>query len=177
MPPRPEEQPPIVPPSPQGLPSFEQLVAETSADLYRLALRLTGDPAAASDVLQTTYLRAFEGLRAGTFRGECKLETWLYRIVMHAAFDARRADRRRDLLHQAARCDDAAPERLEATVELSELRSALATLPEEQRSALVLKELHGLTGRQTAEVMERSEGAVEQLLVRARAELRRRFER
>lgn len=159
------------------VPSFERLVADTSADLYRLATRLTGNTAEANDVLQDTYLRAFEALRAGSFRGECRLETWLYRIVMHAAFDARRTDRRRAQLAQATSGSDTAPDRMEASVELAELRGALECLPQEQRIALVLKELHGLSGRETAEVMERSEGAVEQLLVRARSELRRRFER
>ena len=158
------------------LPSFERIVADTTADLYRLAVRLTGDPAEARDVLQNTYLHAFEALKAGRFRGECRLETWLYRIVMHTAFDARRADQRRTRLREAAPAGEA-PAQSEASVELSELRSALETLPADQRSALVLKELHGLSGRETAAVMERSEGSVEQLLVRARAELRRRFER
>ena len=61
-------------------------------------------------------------------------------------------------------------------MEPGELREALESLPDDQRTALVLKELHGLSGKETAEVMERSEGSVEQLLVRARAALRKRFE-
>ena len=157
------------------LPSFEQLVERTSGDLYRLAVRLTGDLAEADDVLQTTYLRAFEALRAGAFRGESRLETWLYRIVTHAAFDSRRSHRRRERLAEHDPDAQQAPERMEASVELGELRTALQALPEDQRTALVLKELQGLSGREVAEVMERSEGAVEQLLVRARAALRERF--
>ena len=157
------------------LPSFEQLVAQTSGDLYRLAARLTGDLAEADDVLQTTWLRAFEALRAGTFRGESRLETWLYRIVTHAAFDSRRSLRRRERLAERDPEPKQAPERMEANVELGELRTALQSLPEDQRTALVLKELQGLSGREVAEVMERTEGAVEQLLVRARAALRERF--
>lgn len=84
-------------PSGRVLPSFEQLVAHTSDDLYRLATRLTGDRADAADVLQTTYLQAFEALRDGKYRGECRLETWLYRIATHAAFDSRRLERVEDL--------------------------------------------------------------------------------
>jgi RNA polymerase sigma-70 factor (ECF subfamily) len=157
------------------LPSFEAIVAQTSTDLYRLATRLTGDTAEADDVLQITYLRAFEALRAGTFRGECRLETWLYRIVTHVAFDSRRGQQRRERLAESTPSSEVAPERMESSVALAELRAALQSLPEDQRAAIALKELHGLTGRETAEVLERSEGAVEQLLVRARAALRERL--
>lgn len=157
------------------VPSFPELVARTSKDLYRLATRLTGNRADADDVLQTTYLRAFEALRNGGFRGECRLETWLYRIVMNVAFDARRAQQRRERLADRPP-NEVAPEQSEAAVGLAELRGVLESLPEDQRAALVLRELHGLSGREAAEVLERSEGAVEQLLVRARATLRTRFE-
>lgn len=166
---------PRVSPAPLPLPSFPELVAQTSKDLYRLATRLTGNRADADDVLQTTYLRAFEALGSGAFRGECRLETWLYRIVMNVAFDARRGQARREQLVKAP-ASEAAPEQSEAAVGLAELRGALESLPEDQRAALVLRELQGLSGREAAEVLERSEGAVEQLLVRARAALRKRFE-
>ena len=161
---------PRVSPALLPLPSLPALVAQTSKDLYRLARRLTGNGADADDVLQTTYLRAFEALRSGSFRGECRLETWLYRIVMNVAFDDRRGQARRE------RAPEVAPEQSEAAVSLAELRGALEALPNDQRAALVLRELHGLSGREAAEVLERSEGAVEQLLVRARAALRKRFE-
>jgi RNA polymerase sigma-70 factor (ECF subfamily) len=169
---------PMGPPAGPALPvpPFEQLVAETSGDLYRLAVRLTGDPAEADDVLQNAYVRAFEALRAGTFRGESTLRTWLYRIVMHAAFDARRSQKRREGLAVAIGPPQSAPASSEASVELRELKEALLALPEDQRAALALKELHHLKSREVAEVMERSEGAVEQLLVRARAALKVRFE-
>lgn len=163
-------------PSPGAtVPAFAALVEQSSDDLYRLAVRLTGSTEEAADVLQTAWLRVFEALRDGAFRGESRIETWLYRVVTHAAFDARRGQRRRDQLQQHETF--VVPSRsMEAAVERGELREALESLPDDQRTALVLKELHGLSGRETAEVMERSEGSVEQLLVRARAALRKRFE-
>jgi RNA polymerase sigma-70 factor (ECF subfamily) len=161
--------------APPKVPPLHELVADTSADLYRLALRLTGDEHEAEDVLQGAYITAFESLRRGAFRGECALTTWLYRIVVHAAFDARRTAKRRErLVDPPSRPADA---RADSALELRELRDALESLPEDQRAALALKELHGLKGREVAEVMERSEGSVEQLLVRARASLRERLER
>jgi RNA polymerase sigma-70 factor (ECF subfamily) len=160
------------------VPSFPQLVGETSKDLYRLAVRLTGDRDEADDLLQATYVRAFEALQSGRFRGESRHSTLLYRIVLHVAFDERRSLERRARLHDGAatRASRHAADGSEASVQLRELRDALATLPHDQRTALVLKELHGLTGREVAEVMEKTEGAVEQLLVRSRAALRARFE-
>lgn len=152
-------------------PSVAQLVAETSTDLFRLALRLTGDRADAEDVLQSTYMKAFQALQRGAFRARAELKTWLYRIVVNTAFDERRAAARRERLLPAA----SAPGTAEP-VDLHELRTALACLPADQRAALVLKELHGLTSREAGEVLDRSEGAVEQLLVRARAALKARFD-
>ncbi len=171
-----ELDPSAPPPSPGAtVPAFAALVEQSSDDLYRLAVRLTGSTEEAADVLQTAWLRVFEALRDGAFRGESRIETWLYRVVTHAAFDARRGQRRRDQLQQHETF--VVPSRsMEAAVERGELREALESLPDDQRTALVLKELHGLSGRETAEVMERSEGSVEQLLVRARAALRKRFE-
>ena len=149
-------------------PTFAQLVTETSTDLYRLALRLTGDRADAEDVLQSTYVKAFQALQRGAFRARSELKTWLYRIVVNTAFDARRAAARREQLVPPT------PHAAEL-LDLHELREALASLPEDQRAALVLKELHGLTSREAGEVLDRSTGAVEQLLVRARAALKERF--
>ena len=159
------------------VPPFDQLIAQTSADLYRLAVRLTGDRAEADDLVQTTYARAFEALNAGTFRGESRLTTWLYSILTHAAFDARRTGRRREAIAQAAARTEAEGPRADASVRLRELKDALQELPDDQRAALALKELHGLKAREVAEVLGRSEGAVEQLLVRARAALKARLER
>ena len=153
-------------------PPFAQLVADTSRDLYRLALRLTGDHADAEDVLQNTYANAFQAMRRQSFRGDSELKTWLYRIVVNVAFDERRAGlRRMQLVTGAARL---APHAVDPPA-LHELRQALGVLPDDQRSALALKELHGLTGREVAAVLERTEGAVEQLLFRARATLKARF--
>ncbi len=83
------------PPTGATVPPFPVLVEQTSDDLYRLAVRLTGSTEEAADVLQTAWLRVFEALRDGTFRGESRIETWLYRVVTHAAFDGGRRGARR----------------------------------------------------------------------------------
>ncbi len=159
------------------VPDLHELLSRTSGELYRLAVRLTGNLSAADDVIQTAYLQAFEALRAGRFRGECRLETWLYRIVVRAASTERRTEDRRGALLALKAPPAPGPTSSELTVELRELEEALGTLPQDQRVALVLKELQGLTGREVAQVMEKTEGAVEQLLYRARSALKERFSR
>src|SRR5438874_13550333 len=61
--------------------AFDEIVAKTTPRLYRLAARLCADPHEAEDVLQESYARAFDALRAGRFDARSQLLTWLYRIV------------------------------------------------------------------------------------------------
>ena len=152
---------------------MESEVLAAAPALFRLALRLTGRRAEAEDVVQDAFVKALAELRAGRFKGHSALSTWLYRITANVAFDRARSAARRE---PPPSSDEPRAPSPDDSVALRELREAMHLLPEDQRLALVLKELQGLTAREVAEVMERSEGAVEQLLVRARAELKRRFE-
>lgn len=155
---------------------FESLVRDHSADLFRLAVRLTGQQAEAEDVVQRAFLRALEAIRRGAFRGDSEARTWLYRIVLNVVFDERRRASRFERFRAQPQARVVSAESVEAGAVLRELRQSLEALPDDQRTALVLKELHGLSGRQTAEVMSRSEASIEQLLVRARISLRARFD-
>jgi len=160
--------------------AFTAIVAATTQRLHRLAARITGDPGEAEDALQDGYLRAFDALVAGRFDGRAGVETWLYRIIANASLDALRArKRRRARLGDGGEEADAAspmhsPEQLAARASLRELDTWLAELPPDQRTAIVLKEIEGLSSNEVAAVMNSSVGAVEQRLVRARAALRKR---
>lgn len=143
--------------------------------MFRLAARLVGNTADAEDVVQEAFVKALASLRAGEFRGQSALTTWLFRITTNVAFD--RLRRVRSAQPEApSREEPSTDGQGDARVALRELHDAMSELPADQRAALVLKELQGLTTREVAEVLERSEGATEQLLVRARDTLRRRFE-
>jgi RNA polymerase sigma-70 factor, ECF subfamily len=157
--------------------AFNAIVAATAPKLFRLATRLMGNLQDAEDVLQDAYIRAYDAARARRFEGRSGVSTWLYRIVTNAALDALRARQR--LAAQRGEADEQAQSgrSVEASAELRELATWLAELPGEQRAALVLKELEGLTSGKIAEILGCSEGAVEQRLVRARATLRERSER
>lgn len=152
---------------------FDRIVALTSAMLVRYAARVTGDLADAEDVVQEAYMKAHHALSERQFDGRSSVKTWLYRIVTRTAIDHRRSRKRRQ-----PPSDVAPPEALDgvayadAHVALRELEDWLADLPAEQRSALVLQAMEGFSNREISDVLECSEGAVEQRLVRARAALR-----
>jgi RNA polymerase sigma-70 factor, ECF subfamily len=154
--------------------AFELLVASTSAVLVRLSARILGSVADAEDVVQESYVKAYRALTAGQFDARSSVKTWLHRIVTHASIDALRARARRptteDHFDDSLGWDAAA--QTEARVALAELAHWLDQLPPEQRAAIVLKSVEGLSSGEVAEMLGSTEGAVEQLLVRARSTLR-----
>jgi len=159
------------------MPSFRRLVEETTPAMYRLAARITGSLEDAEDVLQDSYMKAWDALEEGRFDGRAQMRTWLYRIVVNGAMDVLRARKRRGRAPDDSLADAAVEGTAEARAALRELSGWLRELPADQRTALVLKELEGLTSAEIANLMGCSEGAVEQRLVRARAALRERSER
>lgn len=156
--------------------AFRSIVEHTKDRLFRLACRLLGDHSEAEDALQDAYLKAHQALVGGGFSGEATLETWLYRIVTNSSMDTLRRRRARPARPLEA-SDELAPTDglvAEARVALRELDEWLGDLPPEQRAVVVLRFVEGMTSGEAAEVLECSEGAVEQRLVRARAALRER---
>jgi RNA polymerase sigma-70 factor, ECF subfamily len=133
---------------------FEALVAEHAPALYRFALALARDPHAAEDLVQETFLRAFE--RRGTFRADAAPITWMHRILHNLAIDrARRSDREvlvddvEDKWRDDAYTVDSAVvvERAEAR---EELEDGLVRLPFIYRSAVVLHDVEGWTMKDIA---------------------------
>jgi RNA polymerase sigma-70 factor, ECF subfamily len=153
--------------------AFEAIVRSTQQPLLRTAARVLGSREEALDVLQDAYLRAFGALLDGSFDGRARVSSWLYRVVMNASLDALRARRRRPTVPMADSEPEAGGNGTEARAALGELGRMLDLLPEDQRAALVLRELEGLSNAEVAEVLETTEGAIEQRLIRARATLRR----
>jgi RNA polymerase sigma-70 factor (ECF subfamily) len=143
--------------------SFNELVLRWERSIYALAYRVLGREEDARDVCQETFLRAFRGLSA--FRGQAKFSSWLYRIALNLCRDAIRRERRTPLVavsegldaaELAAQQPSPAPsaEDLVAQAELSRyVAAAMRRLPEDQRMAIVLKEYHGLTFQEIADLM------------------------
>lgn len=148
----------------QGDPeSFNELVLRWERSIYALAYRVLGREEDARDVCQETFLRAFRGLAA--FKGQAKFSSWLYRIALNLCRDAIRRERRTPLVavsegidpvELAAQQPSPAPsvEDLVAQAEISRhVASAMRRLPADQRTAIVLKEYHGMTFQEVADVM------------------------
>ena len=156
--------------------AFGQIVDATSGRLVRLAARMLGNVVDAEDVVQEAYVKAYRALTTGEFDGRANVSTWLYRIVTNQSIDAMRGRARRPKPTDTADESTSDLASAEQKMALAELSDFMSELPPDQRAALVLKAVEGLTSPEIAEVLQCSEGAVEQRLVRARAALRKRSE-
>lgn len=158
--------------------AFDELVRLTYSDVYRLAVKLTGNEADANDVVQDTYVRAFRHLRR--FRGDASFSTWLYRIASNCAssFLSRRGRHRYESLTvvediAATDLDDDPSLSAEASSLRTTIERALEQLPARLRAVVELRELEDLSHREIAERLGISESATKVRLHRARQTLRR----
>jgi RNA polymerase sigma-70 factor (ECF subfamily) len=155
--------------------AFPSLVAATQERLVRMSARLLGSVPDAEDAVQEAYLRAYRALVARKFDGRSSVTTWLHRIVLNATLDAKRAGKRgaAALPEEGLESGVSDAASTEARVALRELAGWLGALPEEQQVVVVLKAVEELSAAEIAAILQCSEGAVEQRLVRARAALRK----
>jgi RNA polymerase sigma-70 factor (ECF subfamily) len=147
--------------------AFGELFRRHRDRMWAVALRTTGNREVASDCVQDAFISAFR--RAGSYRGDAAVTTWLHRIVVNACLDRLRRDRPTSELPEyelADRHDDvgSAETRLD-------VREALARLPEGQRLALVLVDMHGLSVAEAAAVLDVAEGTVKSRCSRGREAL------
>lgn len=153
--------------------TFEAFVESHRDRAVRLAFRLVrGDEAAAEDVAQNAFLRAYRSL--ADFRGDARLDTWFYRILVREAHRHRRWQTVRRLWTVAA--DDApepVDERPEPDVWLRKrIAAALERLTATQRETFVLVHLEGFSVSETAAIVGKASGTVKSHLHRALARLR-----
>ena len=157
--------------------AFDALVVRYQARAYRLAWRMTGNASDAEEIVQEAFLRAHRAI--GTFHGDSRFGTWLYRIVVNEALMRKRAAARRPTqsLDEALRGADGdwsvgAEQLLERKRITQTIRDALDALDGDQRAALVLRDLEGLSSEEAAEVLGVQPETVRQRAHRARLRLR-----
>jgi RNA polymerase sigma-70 factor (ECF subfamily) len=157
--------------------AFEQLVEEYQDRVYGIALRITGSPTEAEDVMQDAFLAAFRAWP--TFRGEAAPTTWLYRIAVNAALKRRRSQRDVTYLSEQAEPDEAirdwSGELAQAAVQHEaeqRLEEGILRLPQDLRVTLILRDVEGLSTAETSAALAISEAAVKSRLHRARVLLR-----
>ena len=164
--------------------AFDYLVTYYHSSVYNLVYSILSDSADAADVTQEVFMRVFRGIRG--FRGSSSLKTWLYRVSVRQALNHRRWFWRHH--RQQISIDAEGPERgpiceiedHEATpfeqcaaheTQLS-VRKALAEVPPVFRSAVILRDLEGLSYEEVAEVLEVSVGTVKSRILRGRRMLK-----
>ena len=168
--------------------AFDALVRRYQDKVYGLALRLSGNPSDAEEILQDAFLKAYQHL--AEFRGDASFSTWLFRIATNAALMLRRARRQRatesleqylprfrddgrlvrfDLVYGRAG-------RVEETMERGELarqiKEAVERLPDDYRVVVELRDIEELSTDETAEILGVSPEIVSTRLHRARLMLR-----
>lgn len=137
--------------------AFEDLVALTQQRILGVAWRILGDRDLARDAAQETYLRVFKSL--ASFRLGERFEAWMIRIAVHVCYDLARRRGPRPVAAQILETleDPAAPLHAEEAVLLDQRRAlishALQTLPEGERTALILRDLEGLPTEEVARIL------------------------
>ncbi len=163
--------------------AFGELFTRHRDRLWAVALRTIGNPEDAADALQDGLISAFR--RAGGYRGDAAVTTWLHRIVVNAGLDRIRANKGRaagalpdDLDEHAGRgalsTSDTGPAPDEASLAAEQRRlvlEALATLPADQRAALVLVDMEGYGVAEVAEILGCPVGTIKSRCSRGRARL------
>ena len=166
--------------------SFNQLIVRWERSIFALAFRVLGREEDARDVCQETFLRAFRGIKA--FKGQSKFSSWLYRIALNLCRDWIRRERRSATLAPLDEETEPAPPPGAAVPETAEDRAvrrdlrrvinrAMSALSDDQRITIVLKEYHGLTFREIADLQGCPLSTVKTRLYQGLGVLRRRLQR
>ncbi|MGE9808353.1 MULTISPECIES: RNA polymerase sigma factor SigM [unclassified Janibacter] len=147
--------------------AFGEIFRRHRDRMWAVALRTSGDPELAADAVQEGFLLAYR--RASSYRGDALVTTWLHRIVVNATLDRLRRRKPAGPLPEVDLADRH-DRHADAEVRI-DVRRALAQLPEAQRMALVLVDMHGLSVAETAAVLEVAEGTVKSRCARGRSAL------
>jgi RNA polymerase sigma-70 factor (ECF subfamily) len=159
--------------------AFDLLVLKYQHKVIKLVARLLRDPAEAEDVAQEAFVKAYRAL--GSFRGDSAFYTWLYRIAVNTARNSIASRQRRPLdyeteLSEGEQSTVAARLKHHDTPEASALseeirltvNQAIEQLPEDLRTAIVLREIEGLSYEEIAATMDCPVGTVRSRIFRAR---------
>jgi RNA polymerase sigma-70 factor (ECF subfamily) len=163
---------------------FARLVDAYSTQIYRLALKMLADEQDAEDVLQNTFMKALQSIKK--FEGRSSLSTWLYRIAVNEALMALRRhkptvsvamdyeDDENEIQHPTQFTDWCClPEKDLLSAEAKKhLDKAIQRLPEKLRVVFLLRDVEGLSIRETSEALDLTETAIKTRLLRARLNLR-----
>ncbi|HSM45431.1 MAG TPA: sigma-70 family RNA polymerase sigma factor [Acidimicrobiia bacterium] len=149
--------------------AFDQIMRNHEDRVFSVCLRIMGNREHALDATQETFLTAFR--KAGQFRGNAALGTWIYRIAVNTCYDQLRKQKRRRADPMPARLDPAdhsAEDAVESAGLRPEIERALAAISPEFRSAVVLSDIEGMSLPEVAEVLGVPIGTVKSRVFRGR---------
>lgn len=164
--------------------AFSALMEQHFAMIYNLALRMSGNPDDASDLTQEVMIKLFKNI--GAFESKSKFSTWVYRVASNTCLDELRKIKRKKTVSLDAEyetedgsvgyeAEDTAPTP-DVSAERSELKTivakAVSRLGEEYRTAVILRDINGLSYTEIAEVIGCSVGTVKSRISRGRANLK-----
>jgi RNA polymerase sigma-70 factor (ECF subfamily) len=166
--------------------AFKTIVEQRQDMVYNTVLGIVQNETEAEDLTQDVFIKVFENI--GSFKGESKFSTWLYRIATTTALDHLRSKKRKkrfglmQSLFDNSGGEKQLPDFHHPGVKLDNkersavLFKAIAKLPENQKAAFTLHKLEGLSYREISEVLNTTVSAVESLMSRANANLRKNLE-
>lgn len=139
--------------------AFELLVRQYQQEIYRLAYRMTRNAEDAKDLAQEAFVAAYRSL--GSFRGQSRFSTWLYRIAMNLCLNHLKSAARQDPSEVDGTLADQRADSLAALLSDERdraLAEAIEALPPQQKATLTLRVHQGLSHKEIAEVLDCSEG-------------------
>ena len=158
--------------------AFEAIYREHSSKLFGLTMRMLGNRTDAEDMLQDIFLAAHRKL--GSYRGDARLGTWLFRLAMNQCLDHLRSKSARMTQATSSLDDDHAMEPVSpvsgpavAAVHQIDLERAIARLPEGCRAAFLLHDVEGFEHREVGSMLGISEGTSKSQVHKARLKLRK----
>jgi RNA polymerase sigma-70 factor (ECF subfamily) len=159
--------------------AFEEIVLESQDRIYNLCRRMLGNAHDAEDAAQDVFLKAYQAL--ARFEPGASLSTWLYRIAINTCIDYKRKPFFESLFKRSDEGEEImidmpsgepSPERLAESKQMRQsLQKSLGKLSQKLRTAIILKEIEGLSYEEIAEVLDISMGTVKSRIARAREEL------
>ena len=159
--------------------AFEALIEPYADATYRLCLRMMGNEQDAADMAQEAFLRAWRSL--SSYKGQSRFSTWLYRVTSNVCLDELRRGKRRKASSLDERIDagwapvddmDTPEHHAMRTEQRRALERAIHELPEDMRSAVVLRDIQGCSYDEIADILGANVGTIKSRISRARARLR-----
>lgn len=149
--------------------AFNTIMLRHEDRVFSVCLRITGDRDRALDATQETFLTVFR--KAGQFKGDAALGTWIYRIAVNTCYDQlRKAKRRRTdpIPDHLDPVDPSAENEIDSAALRPEIRAALDKIPTDFRAAIVLSDIEGMSMTEVAQVLGVPAGTVKSRLFRGR---------